>query len=404
MRNKLYALTGILLMSIFSTVAQVPGDSAKISILTSLPSDNEIYTAWGHTAIRVHDSAAHYDKVYNYGIFSFGDDFVFRFVKGETDYRLGRTSMAHALMETMEKNCDYYEQELNLTPVETKRIINALETNYLPENRIYRYKFFTDNCATRPKNIIETNIDGHIIYPSDPQDSAFTYRDYIYSMLGHQKWYNFGIDLLLGVPCDKKVGKEERMFLPVEMMNKYAYSSIHSNGKQRPLVSGTHKLLSKETEKDSTAAGFPSPLIVFTLLAVAIAAHIAFYVHTGRDDRWFYLIFFGALGILGCITFFVRYISVHEFVAPNINLLWESPLQLAIACLIYASRARSIERILFIMAAAGCALCLLTFNWLMPQHLNPAFFPLILSEAALCASWLYRNHKKQKNEAEKRQA
>ena len=33
--------------------------------------------------------------------------------------------------------------------------IRLLQENYLPENRVYRYNFFYDNCATRPRDKIE---------------------------------------------------------------------------------------------------------------------------------------------------------------------------------------------------------------------------------------------------------
>ena len=64
-------------------------DSIQFSLLTCAPG-NEIYALFGHTAIRYQNFSRGVDLVFNYGMFSFNTPhFVYRFVKGETDYQLG---------------------------------------------------------------------------------------------------------------------------------------------------------------------------------------------------------------------------------------------------------------------------------------------------------------------------
>ena len=46
-------------------------DSARISILTLGPYQGELYSAFGHSAIRVYDPASHMDMAFNYGVFDF---------------------------------------------------------------------------------------------------------------------------------------------------------------------------------------------------------------------------------------------------------------------------------------------------------------------------------------------
>ena len=59
--------------------------NVEISVLTCSPGD-EIYSIFGHTAIRVCNKNTGLDAVVNYGLFDFNQDsFVYRFVKGETD-------------------------------------------------------------------------------------------------------------------------------------------------------------------------------------------------------------------------------------------------------------------------------------------------------------------------------
>ncbi|WP_423809215.1 DUF4105 domain-containing protein, partial [Prevotella pectinovora] len=69
--------------------AGTPADSIRVSLLTCSPHD-EIYSLYGHTAIRYEDKASKTDIVVNYGMFSFKKPFfVARFVLGLTDYEMG---------------------------------------------------------------------------------------------------------------------------------------------------------------------------------------------------------------------------------------------------------------------------------------------------------------------------
>ena len=69
-------------------------DSIEVSLLTCSPHE-EIYSLYGHTALRWHDlhqsgPSAGNDIAFNWGIFNFNKPyFVLRFVFGLTDYELG---------------------------------------------------------------------------------------------------------------------------------------------------------------------------------------------------------------------------------------------------------------------------------------------------------------------------
>lgn len=395
-------------------------ENAKICLLTSGPSDMAIFTVWGHTAIRVQDPETGIDQVFNYGIFSFGDplSFVARFVSGQTDYKLGKTSMMHSIDETIEKNADYYEQELNLTQKEKERLYGALLENYKPENRVYRYKYFTDNCATRPRKLIKKCVDGSLVYGpftnkqieenyqatlnkrfKKADGTNKTYRDIIAELLPTSPWYKFGIDLCLGQPTDKKFKEWDQVFLPIYLKDEVSYQSIKTGDSIRPLIKETHQLLSKEPEESKTEwTNVINPLVAFWTLFLLTLLHVLYYYATGKDDRWVYLLFFGALGLLGTIVFYVSCISDHEFVSPNLNLLWLSPIQLIISILVYIKRAQKIEYACMCLSLVGyiCSIiyfiiCKSTGDALGEiQQYNSANLPLILMEALMTVAWLVR--------------
>ena len=157
-------------------------DSIRISLLTCA-SGEEIYSLFGHTAIRYENHTRGIDAVFNYGIFNFNaPNFILRFALGETDYQLGVNSYERFAAEYHYLERDVWQQELNLTPQEKERLIALLEENYRPENRVYRYNFFYDNCATRPRDLIEKSIDGSLQYADNmtDTDTGVTFRDLLH--------------------------------------------------------------------------------------------------------------------------------------------------------------------------------------------------------------------------------
>ena len=166
----------ILLLSLF--VPQAPAqvqlnDSAKISLLTSSPWYGAVYAYFGHTAIHVQDDSTGVNAVFNYGYFdSSQPNFIYRFVRGETDYILGVTTYEDFLWEYGYKGQEVVVQELNLSPEKKQQLYEALSLNALPENREYRYNFFYDNCATRPRDMVEKYTNGVIHYPPTDRKSV----------------------------------------------------------------------------------------------------------------------------------------------------------------------------------------------------------------------------------------
>ena len=212
---KKYLLLLFLFLLLVPAKAQIKlSDEAQISILTAAPSDEAVFTLYGHTAVRVKDSLHKIDLVFNYGIFDFSKpNFIYRFAKGETDYKLAAYNFQHYIIEYQMRGSEVTEQVLNFTPDEINKVWNALYINVQPENCVYRYNFFFDNCATRPVAIVEEQVDGKIKYNDPPEPQTF--RDLINYCTRNNSWLTFGCDLALGSPTDRVATPHEMMFLPV---------------------------------------------------------------------------------------------------------------------------------------------------------------------------------------------
>ena len=115
----------LLLLPIGQTTAN-GNDSIRLSLLTCAPGE-EIYSLFGHTAIRYEDPANGIDAVFNYGLFSFNTpNFIFRFSLGETDYQLGATDYAHFAAEYAFDGRSVWQQTLNLSKEEKAELIRTI--------------------------------------------------------------------------------------------------------------------------------------------------------------------------------------------------------------------------------------------------------------------------------------
>ncbi|GAE20499.1 DUF4105 domain-containing protein [Bacteroides pyogenes] len=352
-------------------------DSVHISLLTCSPGE-EIYTLFGHTAIRYQNLSRNIDVVFNYGLFSFNaPNFIFRFALGETDYQLGVTEFDFFAGEYAYYGRSVWQQELNLAPKEKERLLFLLERNYLPENRVYRYNYFYDNCCTRPRDRIEECVMDGILYPSYPKDGSRTYRKIIHEFCKDHPWARFGMDFCLGSAADRPINRRQMMFAPYYLMNAFAGAHVGNEIKRRPLVTSTKEIIQAKTSTDA-GVWFPTPFQSSLLLFILAVAFTIYGIRKGKGLWGIDLLLFGAAGIAGCILAFLAIFSQHPALNPNFLLIAFHPLHLLLLpYIIYCVRKRK-----------KCAYHTLNFLVLMffiilfpliPQNIDFAVVPLALS-------------------------
>lgn len=302
-------------------------DSIQFSLLTCSPG-TEIYSLFGHTAIRYQNYTQNKDLVFNYGMFSFSSpNFIYRFVKGETDYQLGVNDFRSFEAEYMFRGSSVYQQILNLTYEEKLKLQNLLFTNYLPQNRVYRYNYFYDNCTTRARDQIEKCIDGDVEYPTSVPDKTF--RGIIHEFTKGFDWEEFGIDLCLGAGADKPIGIRQQMFSPFHMRS-FAESAFikDENGNTRPLVLREEVIVDADAV-DAAESSFPFSPIACATFSLFLNVVIAFVQIVRKKIYWFWdLILYLSQGLAGCIIAFLFFFSIHPTVDSNWLILLFNPIPL----------------------------------------------------------------------------
>ncbi len=307
----------------FNGLAFQLSDQAKVSIITCSPG-NEMYSVYGHSAIRVNDPRLNYDVAFNYGIFDFSSpNFLYRFCAGQTDYLLGAYRFDDFLNEYRHDKRSVFEQEINLTPSEKQAVVDFLIWNAQPENRVYRYNFFFDNCATRVRDVIADNVAGGITYTDSA--SHKTLRTLIKDYHGKLLWLNFGIDFLVAAESDREATLEEEMFLPDYVMQHFALAKRNDNGQN---IAQPAQVLYQAPEQTQEPTWIWGPMVVFSLLLLVVAYFTWKQFQNKEMKPALDIILYGINGLGGLLLTWFTIYSEHPAMNPNYNLMWLVPVSL----------------------------------------------------------------------------
>ena len=313
-------------------------DSIEISLLTCSPHE-EIYSLYGHTALRIHSLKARGEDVaVNWGMFSFGQgslgmlEFCLRFMFGLTDYTIAIDSFDAFCHQYRYYGSSVTEQVLNLTADEKRRILAGIANNYQPENRVYRYNYFYDNCTTRAVDMIVNNLNaangntGRRLKSTVEDDRFPSFRDMIHSCNNHHPWAAFGNDILLGVGSDRPADKREWLFLPAHAMTDFGSTMIVDGQHEEPLVKQTNVVVEpgiQVVEKE-----FPlRPSDVFLVLLTLTVAITVIEKYSGKALWWYDALLMAISGLAGTILFLMLF-SEQPTVRVNLQLLLLNPLPL----------------------------------------------------------------------------
>ena len=319
------------------------------------------YTAWGHTAIRIIDSAKQTDVVYNFGTFDFNTpNFLVEFVKGNLNYFLSADNFQNFILEYQYYGRSIKEQVLILSDADKIKWHNALQKNLEGNNRYYLYNFITDNCTTRVK-------DGFYQFATTqvPPSNIKSFRTHVVEAPYQQgiPWIGLGIDLLLGAVSDQAPTAMQAGFLPDLFFDQLA-------------AQPGHIATTQNYDFTRTTGSKPNDPIYF------IVGLILVYLFVGKwNARWavmaakfldITLLFIYGLG--GLLLVYMSLFSLHTACHNNFNIAWIHPFYW-IALVFYFMKpiwAGYLGRAFFI-ASIG----LIIVSYLLPQSFSISVYLLM---------------------------
>lgn len=351
-----------------STSAQ-DSSRIRISLLTCTPGD-ELYSIFGHSALRITDSNSVTDIVYNYGTFNFDDEgFYLKFIRGQLLYYISIEDFQSFKFNYQATNRGITEQVLNLSPEEKINIQHSLNENLKEENKYYKYDFFLDNCTTRLRDLILKSKSPTPILPAVmPADTKFRDAIDIYLYKGEQYWSKLGIDILLGAPTDAVMTPAQQQFLPDNLMtalDKSINTSIVTSKENLYRLDNTDKKQAWFTPMFF----FCALLALFVILSLIKNKQVQVMLN-GLDGLLFFL-----TGALGVLLIFMMTATDHSMTKNNYNILWAWPTHAVISFFITSKQ--NWVKSYFLITIIGNMIMLAAWSFL-PQQMNNALVPFVL--------------------------
>jgi len=355
-------------VSAAASYAQEDTSHLRVSLVTCSPGDAEVWEVFGHTAIRVIDSIAGTDDVYNYGTFEYGPDFEMKFMRGKLMYSLSVYPFNAFYQEYVEAGRGVQEQELLLPMKQKKQLIYFLNYNALPENKEYKYDHFFDNCATRIRDIFpRAEIYGPTFRYGQvlPKDSRITFRDIVNVYFYRDHWTRLGVNILFGMKTDSIMTNRDIMFLPDYLRD--GVKGATANG--LPVATPPQTLLAP----GPVAPKEPNlPLMLTCLLAVLTIAGVCIpkLQALGRIMSTLLLV---VTGILGIVILLMWLGTEHQCCDDNLNVLWCLPTNILVAIFKLKGKGR------YAIIAIGCIFISVLLHITAVQGLTLEMYPLMLA-------------------------
>ena len=285
----------------------VLGENSKISLLTCGKGE-ELYTTFGHTAIRITDQQNQLDVVFNYGQFDFREgNFYLKFIKGNLQYQIGVASFEDFIAEYQYDRRQVVEQILNFSTSQKQELLDALvASKFSPSENHYTYKFIDRNCTTMVVDKLNLVLKKPLIFKTD--NKSISYREVLYPKFENYFWYKLGINIIFGTKVDEKA---EQLFLPYELEN--SLDKLKVNGKK---LVAKKQILVVSNQPQHQFSFFDSIYFISLLLAILL-------VLNKKISTNIYLFVSGCLGLFLVL---VGLYSLHKELLWNYNALLFNPL------------------------------------------------------------------------------
>ena len=350
-------------------------ERAEILVITASPGQEQLYSAFGHSAFRVVDPITGIDWVYNYGTFNFNrPNFYLNFARGHLIYQLSKGEYQRFKEIYVYYNRTLNEQILNLDLKGKQRLFEFLENNALPENKDYFYDYFYNNCATKLRDVLYEVFGDSIRFDGSHITTHYSLRYMVDLYTKYQPWGDLGIDICLGLPMDKVLSSEEYMFLPDYIYQGFGNAYLTTTVGEVPLIA--REVRTNVANPVSYTNSFFTPKVVFwglLLLGILIT-----YVES-KKGKWykaFDVLLFFILGFIGWFLLGLWFLTDHAS-QWNFNLMWAIPFHLPLAFMLVKKEPGLFVKKYF-QYVFYFTLFLLGSWYFLPQAIHTALIPMAI--------------------------
>jgi hypothetical protein len=361
----------VLLTSICNSFAQdvLLSKNATVSVMTC-GTGNELYSLFGHTAIRVRDIENNLDVVYNYGAFDFHTpNFAMQFTKGDLDYFIVNDRYEDFINQYNYEKRDVYEQELNI-PLELKQeLFKNLAQSLLSDERLYQYKFIDNNCTSKVVDVINKTLKAKVI--TKKIDTDQTYRSILFPYFDNHFYEKLGTSIVFGTKVDQMGAK---IFLPIELQKSLQLIQY----KNQPLCKENKTILNFE-EEAPTSWWNNSYTYLFILGFVTLI-----------NKKSIDYIYLSAITLLGLVFVFLGFYSSHQELGYNYNILLFNPTLLFVLYFVITKNSKWTYK----LATLNIVMILMYFCFIITKIHLIIVLPIIITNLFVLTRLAIKNKKR----------
>lgn len=347
-----------------SAKAQFPlSPNAKISVLTCEKGE-ELYSVFGHTAIRIKDDSRQLDVVYNYGTFDFEtSNFYLKFIKGDLQYFVSAYSFQDFYYEYTFENRSIYEQQLLLTVIQKQALFSNLNGVLQSDKKYYTYKFIDRNCTSMVADKINETFGKKVVVNITDTDKS--YREILFPYVASHFWENFGISLIFGLKTD---AQGQKLFLPNQLMES----------------------LKNATFNNTSIATKPVTILQAKPSVITTPFWDSYYVFLGvlllllyLRKKLLFLIYFVIMGLLGIFLSTVGLYSSHQEILYNYNVLLFNPSLFFFIYFTIKNKTKALQKTIFFNLV-----CLVVYLVILIPKIDLWLFLPLIGTSLLIFYWM----------------
>lgn len=216
-------------------------EDLSVQLVTFGPGD-AIHQYFGHNAMVVLDRARGVEVMYNFGMFGFGPDMLPKYLQGRLEFWAAVTPVEDTYARYVVANRSVRVLELNLEPERRMRLAHRLAYFVRPENAVYLYDHYRDNCSTKLRDLIDEALDGQLKQGS-AGPARFTYRGHTARYTEHDPFISLLLTLWMNDSMERPIRAYDQAFLPDELERLVAHARYRdASGRDVPLVRTEHTL------------------------------------------------------------------------------------------------------------------------------------------------------------------
>lgn len=326
-------------LSEITTAERDAADQLEVSI-TTMGKGDPLYVWFGHSGLIVTDRKSDRSVMYDYGIFSFDDDFYQTFAMGRLNYEVWATSAPARNQLAIEEDRDISNVVLDLPASAKLELVDFLNFNVQEENNTYLYHHYDDNCSTRIRDLVDKAVGGQFKTWATSIPYALTLRQLVMLHTGSSPFIDWTLNFLQSGVIDHPISLWEAMFLPAVLEQALLeFSYTDTEGNVIPIVTNRTTIhTATEGIRTPVAETWESATMRGSLFGLAVAAILIIFGRLFQNSRSTVLrktgtvvsgllnfVWTFAVGILSTILLFMMVASNHDVTYFNENILFANP-------------------------------------------------------------------------------